>query len=329
MGQRGSIRRGLGEVRPRSVVDDTGAYGRRERKHFHLHGHRARQYRDGGTRSCPCCFHGQACWSSFLVAEFNEGMMRGFTKILTNKVKIRLDTREFLAGLVDVSVDPGGESGKLGQQIDGILIGVGPVVGFLDTLLVCGSEGTVMVESSDTHAELSHGVQSRWEATEILSSLGPGIDCLRRDTRVNEFLDKLGKFSTLRKLVREGTDLFWGRNLSGEQEPEHALGDDLLATCGGRELFLAIWNGQSVETDTLATYVRNLTDNSMRYARASFGSRTEPSQRRALRPRMPPMRFSTWSKLRTCTHVKLKGRRAYFDFANDCASMLSFLSVAL
>ena len=160
--------------------------------------------------------------------------MRGFTKMLTSKVKILLDTRELLASFVGVSVDPSRESGKLGQQIDGILIGVGPVVSLLDTLLVCGSEDTVVVESSNTHAKLSHGVQSCWEATEILSTLGPGIDFLRRDTRVDEFLDKLGKFSTLRKLIREGTDLFWGRNLPGEQEPEHALGDDLLATDGGR-----------------------------------------------------------------------------------------------
>ena len=219
--------------------------------------------------------------------------MCGFTEILTNKVKIPLDTREFLAGLVDVSVDPGGKSGKLGQQINGILIGVGPVVGLLDTLLVRGSESTVMVESSNTHAELSHGVQSFWETTEMLSSVGPGIDRLRIDTRVNEFLDKLGKFSTLREFIREGTDLFWSRNLSGEQEPEHALGDDLPAIDGSGELFLAIWDGQSMEADTLVIKVRNLTDNSLRYARASFGSRTEPSQRRALRPRMPPMRFST------------------------------------
>ena len=254
--------------------------------------------------------------------------MCGFTKILTNKVEILLDTRKLLAGLVDIPVDPGSESGKLCQQIDGILIDVGPVVGLLGTIFVRGSEGTVMVESSNTHAELSHGVQSLWKATEMLS-LGPGIDCPQRDTRVNKFLDKFGKFSALRELIREGTNLFWGRNISGEQEPEHALRDDLLAIDGGRELLLAIWDVQPMEADTLAIYIRNLIGNSMEYARASFGSRTEPSQRRALRPRMPPMRFSTWSKLRTCANISPKGRRTYFDFADDCVSMLSFLRVAL
>jgi hypothetical protein len=40
--------------------------------------------------------------------------MCGFIKTPTNKVKILFNTGEFLSGLVDVSVDPGGESGKLG-----------------------------------------------------------------------------------------------------------------------------------------------------------------------------------------------------------------------
>jgi len=104
--------------------------------------------------------------------------MYGSVEIPTNKVKILLYTGEFLTGPVDVSVDSCSESRKLGQQIDGILVGVGPVVGLFDTLFVRGSEGTVVVESSNTHAELSHGVQSFWEAIEVLSSLGPGIDCL-------------------------------------------------------------------------------------------------------------------------------------------------------
>lgn len=104
--------------------------------------------------------------------------MYEFAEIPTDKVNILLDTGEFLAGPVYVSVDPCSESRKLGQQIDGILVGVGPVVGLFDTLFVRGSEGTVVVESSNTHAKLSHGVQSFWEATEALSSLSPGINFL-------------------------------------------------------------------------------------------------------------------------------------------------------
>ena len=96
-----------------------------------------------------------------------------FIKVPTNQVKILLDTGKFLTSLVDVSVDPGGEGGKLGQQVDGIFVGVGPVVGLLDTFLVCGSEGAVVIEGSNTHAELCHGVQGLREATEILSSPYP------------------------------------------------------------------------------------------------------------------------------------------------------------
>ena len=118
--------------------------------------------------------------------------MRGFTKMLTSKVKILLDTRELLASFVGVSVDPGGESGKLGQQIDGILIGVSPVVSLLDTLLVCGSEDTVVVESSNTHAKLSHGVQSCWEATETLSSSVQVLISLEETHESTSFSTNLG-----------------------------------------------------------------------------------------------------------------------------------------
>ena len=79
-----------------------------------------------------------------------------------------------------------------------------------------------------------------------------------QDIRVHEFLDKLGKFSTFRELIGEGTDLFWSWHLSGEQEPKHALRDDLLAIDSSGELFLTIWDGQSVEADALVNHVRNL-----------------------------------------------------------------------
>jgi hypothetical protein len=155
------------------------------------------------------------------------------------------------------------------------------------------------------------------------------MDSLWQDARVDELFDKLGKFSTFRELIGEGTNLFWGRNLSGEQEPEHALRNDLPAINSSGELFLAIWDGQSVEADTLVICVRCRAGNSMAYARTSFGSRTEPSQRRALRPRIPPMRFSTWDKLSTCAHVSPKGRSAYLDFADNRVSMFGFLRIAL
>jgi hypothetical protein len=65
----------------------------------------------------------------------------------------------------------------------------------------------------------------------------------RKDARINEFLNEFRKFSALRELVGEGTDLFWSRNLSSEQEPEHALRQDLYAICGGGKSLLTFWNG--------------------------------------------------------------------------------------
>jgi hypothetical protein len=173
----------------------------------------------------------------------------------TNKVKVLPDTWEFLSGLVDISVDPGGKSGKLRQQVDGVLVGVSPIVGLLDTLLVRGSEGAVVVQGGDTHPKLSHGMQSLRETTGMSASSDPGTDSLRKDARVDKFLDKFRKFSALREFIGEGTNLFRGRNLSSEQKPEHALGEDLSAVCCGRELLLAIWDGQPVEADALDIYI--------------------------------------------------------------------------
>ena len=109
-------------------------------------------------------------------------------------------------------------------------------------------------------------MQSLRETGEILASLDSRTDSVWQDARINEFLDKFGKFTTVRELLREGADLFWGRNLPGEQEPEHALRDDLLAVNSGWELLLAIWDGQSVEADTLVVYVRNRADSIVVYA---------------------------------------------------------------
>ena len=101
-----------------------------------------------------------------------------FLEILTDKVKILLDTREFFSSFVDVPVDPGRKSGKFGQQVDGILVSVVPVFGLLDTLLVCSGESTVVVESSDTHTELGHRMQGLREAAGILASFKSEMDKL-------------------------------------------------------------------------------------------------------------------------------------------------------
>jgi hypothetical protein len=100
---------------------------------------------------------------------FSSGEIRKSIEMPTNKVKVLIDTWEFVPGLVDVSIDSSSESRKFSQQVDRVLVGIGPVIGLLDTLFVCGSEGTVVVQSGDSHPKLSHGVQSLRKAVENLA----------------------------------------------------------------------------------------------------------------------------------------------------------------
>lgn len=97
------------------------------------------------------------------------------------------------------------------------------------------------------------------ESYRNISAVNFGDDSLRKGARVNEILNEFRKVTPFRKLTREGADLFWSRNLSGEQEPEHALGEDLLAICSSGKFLLAIWDGQSMEADTLEIYSERLT----------------------------------------------------------------------
>lgn len=69
--------------------------------------------------------------------------------------------------------------------------------------------------------------------------------------RVDEVLDELGQGALRRELLRERERLLGGRDLSCQEEPEHALGDDLLAAGCGREYFLTVRNGEPVEADAL------------------------------------------------------------------------------
>lgn len=60
-----------------------------------------------------------------------------------------------------------------------------------------------------------------------------------------------GKLALLCQFARELTRLGFCRDLAGEQQPEHTLGNDFLATRRCWELLLAVGNGQAVEPDAL------------------------------------------------------------------------------
>ena len=80
-------------------------------------------------------------------------------RVVADKVEILVNAGQRAAGVVDIAVDPRGEGGKTRDEVDGVLEGVGPVLGLLDTLLVCRGERAVVVERGDTHGELRHRVQ--------------------------------------------------------------------------------------------------------------------------------------------------------------------------
>lgn len=71
------------------------------------------------------------------------------------------------------------------------------------------------------------------------------------NVRVNELFDVFREVTLLGQFSGQLSRLCFGGNLAGEEEPEHALGDNLLALRRCRELFLTIRDGQSVEADTL------------------------------------------------------------------------------
>ena len=135
-----------------------------------------------------------------------------FAETPTDEVKILPDGREILSSLIYVSIYPGSEGGELGQQVDGILVSVGPVVGFLDTLLVCGGKLAVVVQGSDTHSQLCHGMQTHWQPA---NDSKPTLEKSRQDILVKQLLNMLGQLSSFRKLFGELTRLGLSGNFAG------------------------------------------------------------------------------------------------------------------
>jgi hypothetical protein len=133
---------------------------------------------------------------------------------------------------VRVLVDLGGNLGQLGNEVDGVIEGVLPVLGLGDTSLVGLGELGVVVKGRHGHGELGHGVQGRGQVVEHL-------------------VDKLGDLALLSELSRQASDLLLSGNLAGEEEPQHGLGEHLAALNGLGEHLLALLDGLAVESDTL------------------------------------------------------------------------------
>lgn len=79
------------------------------------------------------------------------------------------------------------------------------------------------------------------------------------NVRIDKVFDELRKISFFGEFSGELPGLFGCRNLTCQEEPEHTLGDDLLASWRRRKNLLAVGNSKTVEADTLV-YLRLSTD---------------------------------------------------------------------
>lgn len=106
-----------------------------------------------------------------------------------------------LAILEDISVDLGGDGWELGNQVHGVLEGVLPVFLLVDTLGIGLGEGGLLLKSGDGKGELSHWVEVRWAS-------------------VDELLDELGDVRSSGPVGGKITDLLFGWDFSGQEQPE-------------------------------------------------------------------------------------------------------------
>ena len=103
---------------------------------------------------------------------------------------------------------------------------------------------------------------------------------------VEDLLNELGEVGAGGPLLGESGDLLLGGDLAGDEEPEETFGKGLRTAGGFRKKILALGNGLATEADTLLC-ARSVSWQSRRQRRGIPASRTEPSQMRAGRPRMP------------------------------------------
>ena len=137
-----------------------------------------------------------------------------------------------LAALEDVLVDAGSNGGELGNEVHRVLKGVAPVLLLVNTLGVGTSERRGLLEGGDGHGELGHGVEVGRAA-------------------VDELLNELGDLGAGSPVGREVADLLLGGDLAGQEKPEEAFGQRLLATGGLGQKLLALGDGLAAEADTL------------------------------------------------------------------------------
>lgn len=166
--------------------------------------------------------------------ELDESLVVAETKLVgevEGVILVLLDGSD-LTILVDVLVNASSNGWELCDQVHGVLEGVSPVVLLVDTLGVGLGEGRLVLESVDGNRELSHWVEGSWAA-------------------VDELLNELWNIGAGGPVSREVADLLLRWDLAGKEKPEKTLWKWLLSAWCLWKLLLALWDGQSAETDTL------------------------------------------------------------------------------
>jgi hypothetical protein len=77
----------------------------------------------------------------------------------TNEIQALVNGGNRILGVIYVAVDARSQGGQLGDQVQTILEHVRPVFALLDAAFVGSLEHAIVVQSSDTHAQLGHGME--------------------------------------------------------------------------------------------------------------------------------------------------------------------------
>mmetsp|Transcript_6854 Transcript_6854/g.17243 ORF Transcript_6854/g.17243 Transcript_6854/m.17243 type:complete len:219 (+) Transcript_6854:2841-3497(+) len=141
--------------------------------------------------------------------------------------------RDVISVLEVLAVDKGSHTGKLGDQVHGILEGKFPVFGFVYTTSIASSELALLLEGKDSHGQLSHGVGSLREA-------------------FDQILNPCRYIGTLHETSSDFVSLGLSREFTSEKKVKQTLGKRLFSrSLVLGELFLALRDRVATEADAL------------------------------------------------------------------------------
>lgn len=156
-----------------------------------------------------------------------------------------------LAVTEDVSEDSASNVGELGNEVHGVIEGGLPVLPLVDTIRVGLGEGRVVVKLSRIASAIDRIFASKQSTHGVNSDgkLGHGVESVRAS--VDQFLNELGDGSPGSPLLRKTLDLFVGRDLTSQEQPEEGLRQGLGTSRSRGELLLTLGNSQATESNTL------------------------------------------------------------------------------